>query len=358
MNLKKEAERKIQELEMPESIRTPGRTWTRYPDVEEFEVGDSDFEPEIDSDGEVTVLTGEEAVEEAGEKLFDSIKMEEDRMNAFHAANLNAVIYVKAEGVSEINIRYENDSPVFSHMVLETSRNAEITVTEEFRGETSVQTSFNEFYLGENSTVRYGNIESCDAELSYSRRKAVVERDANIEWLNSQFEGDLNRTKIETVLKGDNSEADMQGIWYPTDDRHIDISLHVRHIGTNTRCDMDSRAVVDDEARSVYEGLQKVESQADDTHSFQNENVLTLSNDAEVDASPKLMIEDPEVEASHAASAGNLPEKELHYLESRGLSEEKAQRLIVKGFFEPVLEEIKLPELKENIRDEVECKLR
>jgi len=82
-----------------------------------------------------------------------------------------------------------------------------------------------------------------------------------------------------------------------------------------------------------------------------------LSDKAEVDASPKLMINDPNVEASHAASAGNLPEKELHYLESRGLSENQARRLIVKGYFEPVMEEISLPELKESIREEVKRKL-
>ncbi|MBC5792651.1 MAG: SufD family Fe-S cluster assembly protein [Nanohaloarchaea archaeon] len=358
MNFKQKAEEKFEELEMPSSIRTPGRTWTRYPDVEEFNIKEKDFQPEMDVEGEAEVFTGEEAIEAAGDKLFDSIKVDEDRMNAFHAANLNSIIYIEAEGEAEVQLDYDTTSNVFSHLVVETSRNAELTVTESLTGTNEIQTSFNEFYLGENSTLRYGSVEASESELSYSRRKAVLDRDAKIEWLNSQFEGDLNRTKVETVLKGDNSEADMQGIWYPTEDQHVDISLHVRHIGTNTRCDMDSRAVVDDEARSVYEGLQKVEDEADDTQSFQNENVLTLSNDAEVDASPKLMIEDPDVEASHAASAGNLPEKELHYLESRGLSEEKAQRLIVKGFFEPVLKEVELPDLKERIRDEVERKLK
>lgn len=348
----------IPELEMPESIRTPGRTWTRYPEIRDEQLEDlKQIKPEIKTEGEVKVFTGEEAVEEAGEKLFDAIKTEEDKLNAVHTAFMNSLVYLKVEGEAEISIIYEENSPVFSHLVVETDTNAEATITEEFQGNPEIQTSFNEFYLGDNSTVEYGAIESIESGFSYSRRKAVTGRDSKINWLNSQFGGDLNRTKIETILKGDNSSTEKTGVWYPVEDQHIDISLHVRHIGDNTKCDMDSRAVVDDKSRSVYEGLQKVGNNAEDTQSFQDEKALMLSDKAEADASPKLMIENPDVEASHAASAGNVPKDELHYMESRGISGEAAQKLVVKGFFEPVMEQIELPELKQKIRQEVQKKL-
>jgi Fe-S cluster assembly protein SufD len=348
----------IPELEMPESIRTPGRTWTRYPEIRDEQLeGLKQIEPEIKTEGEVKAFTGEEAVEKAGDKLFDAIKTEEDKINAVHTAFMNSIVYLKVEGKAEISILYEEDSPVFSHLVVETGTNAEANITEEFQGNPEIQTSFNEFYLGDNSTVEYGAVESIESGFSYSRRKAVTGRDSKINWLNSQFGGDLNRTKIETVLKGDNSSTEKTGVWYPVDDQHIDISLHVRHVGDNTKCDMDSRAVVDNKSRSVYEGLQKVGDNAEDTQSFQDEKALMLSDKAEADASPKLMIENPDVEASHAASAGNVPKDELHYMESRGISEEAAQKLVVKGFFEPVMEQIELPDLKQKIRQEVQEKL-
>lgn len=119
---------------------------------------------------------------------------------------------------------------------------------------------------------------------------------------------------------------------------------------------MNSRAVIEDKARSLYEGLQKVEQTAESTQSFQDQESLLLSNNAEVDASPKLMIENPDVEASHAA-AGNIREDKLHYLESRGLSKDIAERFVVKGYFEPVMEQITLPNLKQKIRAEVKKKL-
>lgn len=347
----------VENLEMPESIRTPGRTWTRYPDVEEELEKIESIEPEIHVEGDAEVFTAEDAASEAGEKLFDAIKSEENKLNAIHAAYLNALVFVRVKGEAEISILYEEDIPVLSHLVVETETSSKATVTEEFRGNPELQTSFNEFYLGDNSKVEYGAIESIESGFSYSRRKAITGRDSTINWLNSQFGGDLNRTKIETILKGDNSSTEKTGVWYPVDKQHIDISLHVRHVGDNTKCDMDSRAVVDDKSRSVYEGLQKVGNSAEDTQSFQDEKALMLSDKAEADASPKLMIENPDVEASHAASAGNIPEDELHYMESRGISGEAARRLVVKGFFEPVMEQIELPELKQKIRDEVQEKL-
>lgn len=346
----------ISELEMPESIRTPGRTWTRYPrDLEIQEV--EPVEPEVEVEGEAEVFTGTEAVEEARDKLLDAIKPEENRMNAIHVAAMNSLVYVRATGKADVKINYASNEATFAHLVVEAEESSEITVKEEFRAEAEIQTSFNEIYAGKNSKVEFGAVESCETGFSYSHRKAVLERDAEIRWLNSQFKADLNRTKIETVLKGDNSSTEKTGVWYPVGEQHFDLTLEVYHRGENTRCDMDSRAVVDDRARSVYEGLQQVGSYAGDTKSFQNQKTLMLSDKAEDDASPKLMIENPEVEASHAASSGGLPKEELYYMQSRGVSREQARRLVVKGYFEPVMREIEMPELKQDIRQEVEEKL-
>lgn len=359
MNLKKirkKSREKIPELEMPESIRTPGRTWTRYPDDLEEKITDKkEVEPEIETEGDVDIFTGEEAVEKAGKKFFDLIKADENKLNALHAANLNSLIYAKISGDSELHVKYNEEESVQSHLIVDVKDNSDVTVTEETESQ-SFNSSLTEIYIGENASVEYGAVENPEG-FSYSRRKALTEKYGSINWLNGIFSGDLNRTKIETVLKGDNSETEMTGVWYPTGEQHHDISLHVRHIGDNTKCDMDSRSVVDDKARSLYEGLQKVEETAVDTSSFQDQETLMLSDKAESDASPKLMIENPDVEASHAAAAGTVEKDKQHYLESRGLNDEKAERLVVKGFFEPVMREIKVPRVKQRIREEVQKNL-
>jgi Fe-S cluster assembly protein SufD len=352
---KTEIEKKYRNLEMPESIRTPGRTWTTYP---EAELEETDFRPEveIETEGDVKVFRGDEALDR-GKRFMDQVKYDENRLTALHAYRVNSIIYIEASGKSEVNIEYSGEGPLHSHLIVDSSDMTELSVTEEFRGSGEIQTSITEVYTGKNSTAEYGAVEASEADLRYSVRKALVERDSSMNWLNSMFRGDLSRTRIETVLNGDNSSTEKTAVWYPVEDQHFDISLWTFHNGENTKCDMDSRAVVDDKARSVYEGLQQVQQSAEDTKSFQDQETLILSDKAENDASPKLMIENPDVEASHAAAAGNIEDEELHYLESRGLEEDAAERLVVKGYFEPVMREISLPDLKEVIRDEVQRKL-
>jgi Fe-S cluster assembly protein SufD len=345
----------IAKLEMPESIRTPGRTWTRYPEIDGAELSQPDLE--LSSEGDVEIFQGDRALEEMENSPMSKIEPRENRLTALHGPKPMSVVLLRAEGEGSASIEIQAGNRTSHHLVVEAKRGAELTLNEEFRGSAEVLTGFAEIHVGENATVRYGALEAADAELGYFRRKASVEKHGMIEWLNAKFSGELSRTKIETELVGDGSEAEKLAVWYPTGEQHFDTSLHVFHDAENTRCRMDSRAVVDDSARSVYEGLQKVERGAENTSSFQDEEVLTLSDSAEVDASPKLMIENPEVEASHAAGAGDIDEKMQHYVETRGLSREAAKRLVVKGFFEPVLQEIDLPEMKEAVRAEVIEKL-
>lgn len=353
---KNKIEDRFEGLKTPESIRTPGRTWTTYPEIE---LEKTDFRPEVEveTEGEVKVYRGEEAFEKAGKKFMDAVKYDEDKLTALHAYRVNSMIYVEASGKSELNIEYSGDGDVHTHLIVEADDMTELSITEEFRGSGEIHTSINEFYTGKNSTIEYGAIEASEADLRYSVRKAIVGRDSDFNWLNGIFKGDLSRTRIETVLKGDNSSTEKTGVWYPVGKQHFDISLKTFHRGEKTKCEMDSRAVIEDQSRSLYEGLQQVEESAVDTKSFQDQESLLLSDNAESDASPKLMIENPNVEASHAAATGNIQEDKLHYLESRGLTDEKAERLVVKGYFEPVMREITLPDLKEKIRAEVQKKL-
>ncbi|MFB6215991.1 MAG: hypothetical protein ABEJ72_03350, partial [Candidatus Aenigmatarchaeota archaeon] len=166
---REEALELAEKLDMPESIRTPGRTWTRYRDLD-IDVEDvRNIAPKIKIEGDAEVFTGEEAVEEAGETMLDALKIDENRINALHAAYMNSLVYIKASD-SDIRIVYEQEKPIFAHVVVETGESAEVSLTEEFRGNPGVLTSFNEFYLGDNSSMTYGAVESAGG-FSYSARK-------------------------------------------------------------------------------------------------------------------------------------------------------------------------------------------
>ena len=115
--------------------------------------------------------------------------------------------------------------------------------------------------------------------------------------------------------------------------------------------DLVTRGVIDDVARSVYEGVQDVGSGAWDTNSYQRENTLMLSDGSEADASPKLIINNHDTEASHSATVGQVDQEELFYMTSRGVDEEDATNMLVEGFFIPVLDEIEIDEFREDLDD-------
>jgi len=111
---------------------------------------------------------------------------------------------------------------------------------------------------------------------------------------------------VETELNGDGSESQIVGTFFGTEDQHFDINARVWHQAEHTTADLVTRGVLDDVSRSVYEGVQDVGEDAWNTSSYQRENTLMLSDDAEADASPKLIIHNHDTEASHSATVGQV----------------------------------------------------
>lgn len=105
-----------------------------------------------------------------------------------------------------------------------------------------------------------------------------------------------------------------------------------------------------DEAKSVYRGLIKIEKKAQKTNSYLANHILKLSGKTLANSIPSLKIDANDVKAGHAATIGQIDEEQIFYLMARGLPKEEAEKLIVEGFFEPVIEKINLEGLKEKIR--------
>src|SRR5690606_28219319 len=120
---------------------------------------------------------------------------------------------------------------------------------------------------------------------------------------------------------------------------------------------MITRAVMRDEATAIINGITKIEHGATKSDGQQTERVLMLSPKARGDANPILLIDEDDVTAGHAASVGQVNIEHVHYLMSRGIPKEEAERLIIYGFLYPVIEEIPLEGLREQLSALVERKL-
>jgi Fe-S cluster assembly protein SufD len=150
----------------------------------------------------------------------------------------------------------------------------------------------------------------------------------------------------------------MRGVVFGGDDQHFDHQTLQEHIAADCSSDLLFKVVVKDQAMSVHLGIVRVHRDARGTDASQTVRNLILSEGAKAHPILPLEIEASDIRrCSHAATVGQVDENQLFYLMSRGLSRRDAQKLIVDGFFEPVLEAIPLPSIQHRLRQAVDEKL-
>ncbi|GAB3684096.1 Fe-S cluster assembly protein SufD [Salinarchaeum chitinilyticum] len=358
----------LSELEMPDVIRTPGRTWTNLYDLDYESFVDplnAAEEKDQEGPGDVEVLSMAEAVEQLPDVLeehFGSVvDPEENYLTALSTAlfSTGTVIYVPEEvDAEDVAIRTRmNSSSLFNYTLVVTEKSSSVTILErQSTGEADV--SGERFYsgivevaAGENSHVQYGALQNLDDDTyNYTLKRADAGTYSTVSFVDGNLGSRLTKTEVSTELNGDGAETKIVGAFFGNDDQHFDLDSKVWHRAEHTTADLVMRGVVDDVARSVYEGVQDVGSMAWDTNSYQRENTLMLSDESEADASPKLIINNHDTEASHSATVGQVDQEDLFYMISRGVDPKAARDMLVEGFFVPVLEEIEVEELRDDIQ--------
>ena len=365
----------LDELEMPEVIRTPGRTWTNLTDLDYETLVDPETQAEekewVDAEG-AAVLPIHEAVEqhpELVEERFGSVvDPHRNYLTALSTAlfTTGTVIHVpEGTAAEDVKIRTTmNSRSLFNYTLVVVEESAEVTILE--RQSTGEAVDGHRYYsatvevvAGNNASVQYGSLQNLSEETyNYQVKRGHAADDASVEFIDGNIGSRLSKSSVETRLLGEGSESRIVGAFFGHDEQHFDIASRVWHENEHTAADLVTRGVLDDEARSVYEGVQDVGSAAWDTSSYQRENTLMLSDESEADASPKLIINNHDTEASHSATVGQVDDEELFYMTSRGLDPERATDMLVEGFFVPVLEEVAVDELREDLEDLVAERLR
>jgi len=364
----------LEELDFPDVIRTPGRTWTNLADLafEEFvdPLNQVEKKDQLGPEG-VEVLPWSEAVAEHEELLrerFGSVvDPETNYLTALSTAlfSTGTVVYVP-EGVDaeDVTVRTTmNSRSLFNYTLVVTEQSSSVTILE--RQETGEEVDGKRYYsgivevaAGENSYVQYGALQDLsETTYTYGLKEADVGTYGTVNLIDCNVGSRLTKSSVEAHLNGDSSEAKLIGAFYGHDDQHFDIDSRVWHNAENTIADLVTRGVIDDRARSVYEGVQNVGREAWNTSSYQRENTLMLSDESEADASPKLIINNHDTEASHSATVGQVDAEDMFYMTSRGVPPRLARNMLVEGFYVPVLKEIEVEELREDLTDRIRERL-
>jgi Fe-S cluster assembly protein SufD len=368
----------LDELDLPDVIETPGRRWTNLEALDYETIVDPDTqvdETERVSPEGVVVTDFETALDEHPEIVEEHLGSITDPETNYLTALSTALfttgtfIYVP-EGVDaeDVTIRAEmNSRSLFSQTLVVAEESSSVTILERIEnGETDGAAVDGERYFsnlvevaaGENAYVQYGSLQVLDEDVyNFSLKRGETETYATIDWIEGNIGSRLTRADIETELEGDAAESQIVGAFFGHEDQHFDINARVWHHGEHTTADLVTRGVLDDEARSVYEGVQDVGRGAWDTNSYQRENTLMLSDDSEADASPKLIIHNHDTEASHSATVGQVDREDLLYMTSRAIDPQQARNMLVEGFFVPVLEEVAVDELRDDLQAEITARL-
>ncbi len=166
-----------------------------------------------------------------------------------------------------------------------------------------------------------------------------------------------SRLDIHATLEQDGGDVTLQGVYVADEARHVDIHTEITHLGRHSGSHQTYRGVLDGRARGVFDGLIRVEHDAQKTEAKQGVRNLLLSRDAVVHAQPRLEINADDVQCAHGATIGELEPDALFYLRSRGIDREEARRLLIQAFLDDVVDTVPHPPLKKFVGQRVRASL-
>jgi Fe-S cluster assembly protein SufD len=268
---------------------------------------------------------------------------------------LQTLTYLDADGAA-----------VFPHTLLVAERGSEVTFIDRFASPDltrSFSDAITEIVVGDGAHVRYVAIQEWGAGMTHlGVVRARVGRDASIRTLAVGFGADLSRVENEVLLAESGGFSEQLGVFFADGEQHFDHRSIQDHVAPNCTSDLLYKGALRDHSRAVYSGWVHVRPDAQKTNAMQTSRNIVLSEHAKADAIPNLEIEANDVRCGHAASVGPVDDDTVFYLTSRGIPREEAERLIVTGFFQEVLDRVQIEQVRTNaelaIQEELERGIR
>jgi len=200
-----------------------------------------------------------------------------------------------------------------------------------------------ELYVKEGATLRYSTIENWSRNmLNLNTKRAVVEKNGTIEWVSGSFGSKISMLYPMSILKGEGAKAEFTGITFAGKGQHLDTGAKVVHAAPYTSSAINTKSISKSGGVAIYRGAVKITPNAHHTKASVSCESLMLDDISRSDTLPVLDILNDEVDIGHEAKIGRISDEAIFYLMSRGISEEEAKAMIVRGFAEPIAKELPL----------------
>ncbi|MBA2642855.1 MAG: Fe-S cluster assembly protein SufD [Actinobacteria bacterium] len=191
----------------------------------------------------------------------------------------------------------------------------------------------------------------------FASHHARVERDAELDWVAAGFGSGKGKIRIQNDLAGSGATSRVTGAYFADGTQHLDYDTFQEHMAPNTTSDFAFKGALRDKARAVWRGMIRVEEGAQKTNAYQENRNLLLSKTAHADSIPGLEILANDVRCTHGATLGQVDRELLFYLMTRGLNRAEAERVIVRGFFQDVLDRVELEPVRAALAAALEARI-
>ena len=200
-----------------------------------------------------------------------------------------------------------------------------------------------EIYVKPGARFRYSSVESWSKDAyNLNTKRAIVERDAHMEWVGGNFGSNTTMLYPCSILVGERASADHLGVAFASRGQIQDTGAKVIHVASDTSSNIVMKSISQRGGKAVYRGLVEVKEKAENTTISVKCDALLLDDQSFSDTKPEMKILNSSATIAHEASAGKINEEDLFYLRSRGISENEAAAMIVNGFIEPIAKELPL----------------
>lgn len=304
------------------------------------------------------------------EKLLGQIvPVDEDKFSAMTAAfSQNGVLLYVPKGV-EVDLPLHSvlwgpgeHRAYFSNLLIYLEDQASATYLHEYASphedEQTLHGGIVEIYVGKAARLTFVEFQSWGKHVwNFTHERAKVERDANLDWIFGAIGTQLTKNFTEIDLIGEGSTGRMSGFYFTDGNQHLDHDTQQNHHAPHTTSDLLFKGALKDTSRSVWQGMIYVAPGAQKTDGYQSNPNLILDRTARADSIPGLEIMADDVRCTHGSTVGKIDPTEVFYLNSRGIPTELAERLIVEGFFDPIMQRIPFEGVRERLQQAIVDKL-
>jgi Fe-S cluster assembly protein SufD len=281
---------------------------------------------------------------------------------AYSAFEKASVVTVPKETVLTEPIRisvHGQGGTAFGHQVVELGAFAEAVVVIDHTGDAVLAANV-DFLLGDGAKLTVVSIQDWDEKAVHvGQHNALVGRDASFKSVVVTFGGDVVRLHPRVTYAGTGGEAELFGLYFTEKGQHQEHRLLVDHNTPHCKSNVAYKGALQGEnAHAVWIGDVLIQAAAEGTDTYEMNRNLVLTDGARVDSVPNLEIETGEIAgAGHASATGRFDDEQLFYLMARGIPETEARRLVVRGFFAELVQQIGLPDVEERLITKIEAEL-